>query len=266
MNRPTLALPAPPRRVRGFLCGGGESWFGRLFTLPHTLIGLGATAYWLFLWCWAWFGTDIDAVVTGTDFQESRKGGTTYLVRYEYRNDGEIKSGSSAVSLAAYNRHKTEGNRARTTVRHLSFWLFDHTSLREQVSLWNPAGLFTIWVLFWDIAIGSVFYLLWIKPLRTRWLYKYGETASGVVVGKRTQSGKGTRYFVSYVFNQPFTGEQLQGEVEVARAADYDGASIHQPVTVLFASTKPHRSTVYELGGYGLKDFSARERGDFIGV
>jgi len=204
--------------------------------------------------------------VTGTELQESRKGGTTYLVRYEYRSNGEIKSGSSAVSLAAYNRYKAEGNKARVTVRHLSFWLFDHTSLREQVRRWNPAGLFTIWVLFWDIAIGSVFYFLWIKPLRTRWLYKYGETAPGVVVGKRTQSGKGTKYYVAYVFNEPFTGEQLKGEVELACAADYDCASINQPVTVLFAPTRPQRSTVFEFGGYGLKDFSAREQNHFIGA
>jgi hypothetical protein len=252
--------------VRGVLSGGGEGWFGRLFTLPHTLIGIGATAYWLFLWCWAWFGADVDALVTGTEVQESRKGGTTYLVRYEYRTDGELKSGSSAVSFGDYNRYKAEGNRARVTVHHLSFWLFDHTTLREHVSLWNPAGGFTIWVLFWDTAIGLAVYMLWIKPLRTRWLYKYGQTASGVVVGKRTQSGKGTRYYVSYVFQQPLTGEQLKGEVEVPQVADYDGASIHQPVTVLFAPTKPKRSTIYEFGGYGLKDCSAREQGEFIGV
>ena len=266
MNRPTQTLPPTPRRVRGFLSGGGEGWFGRLFTLPHTLIGIGATAHWLFFWCWAWFGADIDAVVTGTEVQESRKGGTTYLVRYQYRSHGESKSGSSAVSPADYNRYKAEENKARVTVRHLSFWLFDHTELRDHVRLWNPAGAFTIWILFWDSVVGAAFYLLWIKPLKTRWLYEYGETASGVVVGKRTQSGRGTRYFISYVFNPPFTGEQLKGEVEVARAADYDRASINQPVTVLFAPTKPKRSTVYEFGGYALKDFSAREQGDFIGV
>ena len=113
--------------------------------------------------------------------------------------------------------------------------------------------------------MAAVFYLLWIKPLRTRWLYKYGETASGVVVDKRTQAGKGTRYYISYAFNQPFTGEQLKGEVEV-QAADYERASINQPVTVLFAPTKPQRSTVYEFGGYGLKDSSALGQSDFTGA
>ena len=266
MNPPTLTFPPPPRRVRGFLSGGGEAWFGRLFTLPHTLVGLGATAYWLFLWCWAWFGTDLDAVVTGTEVQQSRKGGTTYRVRYDYRTDGEPKSDSSAVSFDDYNRYKVEGNKAHVTVRHLSFWLFEHADLREQVSPWNPAGPFTIWILFWDSAMGLVVCLLWLKPLRTRWLYKYGETASGVVVSKRTQSGKQTKYYVSYLFDEPLTGQQFKREMEVERAADYDRAHINQPVTVLFAPTKPRRSTVYEFGGYGLKDFSAHAQSDFIGV
>src|SRR5437763_8014596 len=259
MNRPTPALPPPPRRVRGLLSGGGGGWFGRLFTLPHLLAGIGCTAYWLFLWCWAWFGADADAVVKGTEVRESRKAGTTYLVRYEYRSGGEIKSGSSAVNFEDYRRYQAEGDKARVTVRHLSFWLFDHTERREQVRLWNPAGAFTIWILFWDSAMGLGVYMLWIKPLRTRWLYQYGETASGVVVGKRTQAGKGTRYYVAYVFSDPLSGEQLKGEIEVA-PADYDRASINQPVTALFAPTQPRRNTVYEFGGYGLKDFPARER------
>jgi hypothetical protein len=74
----------------------------------YTLVGVGATAYWLFLWCWAWFGADIDAVGTGNELQESRKGGTTYLVRYEYRSDGVVKSGSSGVSFAAYPKRMGE--------------------------------------------------------------------------------------------------------------------------------------------------------------
>ncbi|HEX9047904.1 MAG TPA: hypothetical protein VF988_12845, partial [Verrucomicrobiae bacterium] len=40
-------LPPPPRRVRGG--PGGGIWFGRIFMLPHTLIGIGAAGYLLFL-------------------------------------------------------------------------------------------------------------------------------------------------------------------------------------------------------------------------
>jgi len=207
MSSLLVTLPPPPRRVRGILSGADGGWFARLFTLPHTLVGVGATSYWIFLWCWAWFGADLPAVITGTEVQQSRKGGTTYLVRYEFRVDREIKDRSSAVSLADYNRYQVQGDsKPRVTVRHLSFWLFENTELKNKVRLWNPPGLFTLWIGFWDTVVGAAFYILWIKPLRIRLLYKYGESLPGSVVGKRTKSGKSTTCFVAYVFNHPYTG------------------------------------------------------------
>jgi len=240
------------------LSGGGEAWFGRLFTLPHTLVGIGATAYWLFLWCWIFFGADLPAVVTGTDVQTSRKSGSSYLVKYEFRAEGEVKQGSSGVSFDDYQRYRAQDNpKPVLTVRHLSFWLFEHTELRSHVRWWNPAGAFTLWIGFWDTAVGAFFYMLWIKPLRIRWLYRHGEATPGRVTNKGTESGKSTRYYVSYVFEHPYTGEQLKGEVEALKRVDYDSTRIGQPVTVLYAPNKVKRNTMYELGGYGV--FEANE-------
>jgi hypothetical protein len=189
------------------------------------------------------------------------------MIRYEFRVDREIKTHSSAVGLADFNRYQPyDDSKPRVTVRHLSFWLLEHTELRDHVRFWNPAGFFTIWVAFWDTAVGCVVYILWIKPFRIRWLYKHGDTTSGAVIGKRTQAGKTTTYFVDYVFNHPYTGEQLKGEVEAPNAATYDRVRIHQIVTVLYSPKKPKRSTVYELGGYEVKDVAADNAPDHVAL
>ncbi|HWX20321.1 MAG TPA: hypothetical protein VN578_10515 [Candidatus Binatia bacterium] len=51
MSTPTPP-PPPPRRVRGNLGGTGQFWFVRIFMLPHTLIGIGAFGYLVFLILW----------------------------------------------------------------------------------------------------------------------------------------------------------------------------------------------------------------------
>jgi hypothetical protein len=229
-----------------------ELWLGRIFTLPHTLIGIGALGYWLFLLLWGMFGSDIPAVVTGSDTHKTRKGGTVYMLRYEFAAGGKTKSASSSVNRALYDRIQAEDTaRPSLTVRYLSIAGFDHYELREGRSgVWSTFGFLTIWVSFWNSIMGLIVYHIWIQPIRVRFLYKYGDVTGGRLVGKRTRTGKSTTYYASYEFRHPITGETVRSETQVRNRMDWQGATEGQPVTILYAFNKPKRSTVYEFGGY----------------
>src|SRR5215467_6590475 len=95
---PPAVLPPPPRRVKGWICGSGQMWFGRIFIMPHTLIGIGATGYWLFLWFWACCGTDLKGHVTNMQTSRTSKGRTVYTVKYSYEMAGQTKTASQGVS------------------------------------------------------------------------------------------------------------------------------------------------------------------------
>ena len=84
-------------------------------------------------------------------------------------------------------------------------------------------------------------------------LYRHGHPTDGTVLGKRTKPGKTPRYYITYSFLHPDTGDLRNAETEVL-VADYDRAKINQPVTVLYAPGHPQRSTLYEFGGYHVRD------------
>ena len=232
--------------------GAAGLWFARIFTLPHTLIGIGAFGYWCLLLLWALFASEIPGVVTGSDVQSSRKGGNTYTLRYQFQVGDEIKSGSSSVSRATYDRIRAmDVAKPPVTVRYFGIDGFAHHQLREGRSgIWAGFGFLTIWMLFWNSMMGVFVYGIWIQPWRVRLLYKYGDVTGGLLVGKRSRSGKSTTYYVSYTFKHPLSGETVEGETQVRNRAAWEKAWEAQPVTVLYSFNKPRRSTVYEYGGY----------------
>lgn len=253
MSSVPVSLPPAPRRVRTSIGYAAQLWLGRIFVLPHTLIGIGALGYWVFLLLWGLFGMDVPGAVTGTDTHQTSKGRTVYTLKYEFpAAGGQTRSASSSVSKAMYERiQAADSSRPPVTVRYLNIGGFDHHELRKhQSGVWASFGFLTIWVLFWNSIMSVFIYGFWIRPIRVRRLYKYGDVTGGKIVGKRTRTGKTTTYYVSYEFRHPITGEMVSAETQASNRADWERASDGQPVTVLYAFNKPKRSTVYEYGGY----------------
>jgi hypothetical protein len=226
-------------------------WFGRIFIMPHTLVGIGATGYWLFLWLWAFFGTDLKGHVTNMHTSRTSKGRTVYNVKYSYEMAGQTKTASQGVSRTYYEYLQgLDQESPEITIRHLAIWPYHHDEIRTGTGgLWGQIGFLTLWVGFWDSIMSVFLYQLWIKPLRTRQLYKRGQSTTGTLTRKRAQRGRGTRYFLSYTY-RIFDGSLLTSETEIWSSADWDAAKVGQQVTVLYAEAKPKRSTVYEYGGY----------------
>ncbi len=251
MSTPTL--PPPPRRVRGLISGGGGVWFGRIFSLPHTLVGLGAFGYWLFLVFYILFGTDTTGVVTGTELYYPKRG-TNYVVKFEYQTGGKTETGSDEVSQADYELLKAlKVPRPEVPIRHFSLGPLKAAMLRDRDSYWRKMGPVTLFVGFWDAAMGMIVYMIWIKPLRVRRLYKYGQETPGIVTKKRVQKGKSLAYYISYIYRDPITGESIRKESQVYDQGRWSSAWVGQPVTVLYAVRNPKRSTTYEYGGYKVK-------------
>lgn len=268
MSAPTL--PSPPRRVRGLLAGGEGGWFVRIFTLPHVLIGIGATGFWIFLVLAILFGTDVPGVVTGTKTSYSRKGGTSYLAQYEYEVDGSKMKGSDGVPFADYQQFNREkDSKPSVQIQYFALGPWHHARLRIAGGFWREIGFMTLWVAFWDSIVGFFFYMIWIKPILVRQLYKHGMEAAGVITSKRvrTHSRGSNSYYISYRFDDPRSGNPINSEIQVYNHKKWNVASVGESVTVLYAPGKPKQSTLYEYGGYGLKPGFrdiGRERGAVI--
>ena len=94
-------------------------------------------------------------------------------------------------------------------------------------------------------------YQLWVKPIRARLLYKYGASTSGKLLHKRVSRGKSSTYYVSYRFNDPFSGQEYESEIQVWKAEDWQQAMEGQPVTVLFTQNNPQTPALFmNSGGY----------------
>jgi hypothetical protein len=248
-------LPPPPRQVRGRL--GGSLWFVRIFIMPHMLVGIGAAGYILFLLTWRLFGSDIPATVIGTKVSHSSRHGNRYTLNYRFEANGHTRFDSDTVGWSVYQAYQNQApgqTNLPVTVHYLSLGPLHHAALREgNFSLWASIGFLTLWAGFWNGILSIFVYQIWVKPIRARWLYKYGEFTSGKLFNKRVRTGKSSSYFVSYRFNDPFSGQPYESEIQVWKAADWQQAVVGQPVTVLFAQNNPKRSTVYEFGGYRIE-------------
>src|SRR5215472_10519475 len=102
MNTMT-SLPPPPRSVRGGVgCG---VWFVRLFTLPHTLIGIGLLLNIPLTILWALAGTELPATILRGETSTSRKGGVSYTLHYRYAAGGQSFENSDGVGEGIYYKY-----------------------------------------------------------------------------------------------------------------------------------------------------------------
>jgi hypothetical protein len=244
-------LPPPPREVYGRL--GGGIWFTRIFIMPHLLVGIGAAGFLVFLLLWRLFGADLPATVVDAKVSHSSKHGDSYTLKYRFEAGGQTRFDSQSVGWPLYQtyQNQTPGQALPPlTVHYLGLGPLHHSALREAGSLWSIIIFLTLWAVFWNGILSLFVYQIWVKPIRTRLLYKYGASTAGKLLAKRVRTGKSSTHYISYRFNDPFSGREYESEIQVWKTEDWLPAVEGQAVTVLFAQNNPKRSTVYEFGGY----------------
>lgn len=254
---PELNCPTPRSlQYRGGFGGGCSVWFGRLFILPHTLVGvlllctaIVGTGTYLGVWL---FGTDYEGRITQKEVTRGGKGSKSYHVRYIYAVDAAQYFGDVTVSEERF-AEASEGQ--AITVRALDSspsygqWprIPGHSPLAEVAGRWGAA-------LFWCGIMSIFVWWGYVRPWRNWRLVRSGELAQGIVRSTSVQVNKGTKsYKLTYDFAIPAV-DGVKGTVISGKMTSMlkEAANAHpgQLVTVMYYPEKPWRNILYTYSDY----------------
>jgi hypothetical protein len=250
---PPTRLPPPPRHVSGG--AGCAIWFGRLFILPHTIVGLFLLGHLAMSFLVAALGTDLRAEVTQTHTSRGSKGSISYQVQYNYAAGDMHYKSSGSVQARTYARldrpqsAEATGPLPTVGIRLLQMGPLHYHLLTEDRSAWRE-GLDSLFIaLFWNGILSVFIILLWIAPIRARSLVRHGQVAVGTVVKTRVNRGKSYTYYATFQFRNPENGAEIEKEMSVPKAR-FDDAIPGRVVTVIYDLRKPRRAIAYELSEY----------------
>jgi hypothetical protein len=247
----------PPRRVgyRGGAKMGCGLWFIRLFILPHTLVGIGL----LCAACWytgmyaavSLLGEICDGKIVKKETRK-HKSGQTHYAHYVFTSDGNEYAGEVSVNEAGFAQIN-EGD--AITVHALSAWpnqchwprVPGHSPLLTIGGVWAAT-------LFWNGILSVFFWGAYLRPLRNRWLIRYGEPTQGIVREVKAYQGKGAAsYRITYEYATPprdGAESQLHTRKITSTSKEAANARAGELVTVLYYPQKPWRSLVYPYSEY----------------
>jgi hypothetical protein len=240
--------PRPIKRRRGS-SGGCVMVFGRLFILPHTIIGIGMLFMVPLTMAEVLFG-DVHQgrivkkwTTTGED--------TSYHIGYEYDADGMHRKGDRTCSRSQYSaindpaRNQTPQS---VKIRSLHLGRHWHVALLPGESGWGKVVFYLIFGTFWNGIVAVFVYVLWIAPWREKQLYRRGTPVPGRIYAKRTESGEDTSYYLDYEFIQPQLG--MQRKKQSVTSDRFNQANEGQLVTILCYPNKTSPTAIYEYGDF----------------
>lgn len=244
-------LQRRPRRVRRRKGTLSEILFARLFTLPHTLVGLGLLLSVPLTFATIYLGQVHQGRIV-SKWTTTGKNGTHYQIKYEYDETGRHHSDERGCSQAEFNQL---GNFSATQPAHpievRTLRLLgseSHEAFLPGESHSSPVWHIAFPALAWN---GFMFLFAWfyyITPWRTKRLVRWGEPVAGRIYQKRAGGGRGIRYFLNCGFVHPGIGSR-QVEVEVQRVM-YNRAIEYEEVTMLCYPNRKRPVTVYEFGDF----------------
>src|SRR6267142_479197 len=243
-------LPRPIRRRSGALASGCGLIFGRLFILPHMIVGVGMVFMVPLTIVKVFFGSVSDGRIVSKWTTSDE--GTYYHIKYEYDAHGVHHGGERTCSGSEYDAIG-DPRRAQPPppIQIRSIFVLGrdfHEALLPGESGLRSIGFFLIFALFWNAVLSLFVYFLWIAPWRTRQLYRWGAPVPGRILSKRISSGEDTTYYLDYEFIQPKFGVlRKQQSVSSDR---FNQANEGQLVTVLCHPRKKSPAVIYEYGDF----------------
>jgi hypothetical protein len=252
---PLASTTGPRSLVRRPEAPGLLRWVPRVFIVPHFLVGVGILLASLTLVATALVGTRATGHVIGERVTiGSKKNGNSYVVEYAYPTPSGEAMGSETVSIGSLSQPTAADRKVvgqSIEVRHLGAGNY-RVSVPASTSAGAPAVMLGF-ALFWNTFVGLFVWMLWVAPLRQRWLYRHGVPAPGTVVSKRTRQGKAVSHEVSYSFELP-GGTVKQGTVQGVPKKIWETLQVGDRVTVLHPRDRATPSLVYECGDYAWAD------------
>ena len=247
-----LQRPSPRRiKRRSDAPAGCVMVFGRLFILPHMIVGVGMLFMVPLTILKVYFGERHEGRIV-KKWTTSGEDGTIYHIGYEYDADGMHRTGDRTCSRSQYNAlNDPAPNQTPQGIEVRSFHLLGrhwHEALLPGESGLKRIGFYAFFALFWNGVVSVFVYLFWIGPWRQRQLYRWGTPVPGRIASKRTESGENTTYYLDYEFIQPQLG--MQRKKQSVTSDRFSQAGVGQLVTVLCYPNKTAPSEIYEFGDF----------------
>lgn len=237
----------------------------RLFTLPHTLIGLVAICYLIYLLAFALFNQRTTATLVNVDVGKGSKG-TNYTLHYKYKANGGTYIDSKSVSKEFYDSltlapessagPETYFKSRPVEVRHLDIGPF-HRSEIETRGMWLGILFLLAWATFWNSCMASVWRDWWIKPLRQRYILRNGAVTKGHITGKDpVKFNKSDDHLgaIHFLFINPADGKYVKGSSWCLRDKAYQTAHPRDQITVIYSPQNPRRALALEHCLYEIKE------------
>lgn len=247
-------LPPPPRQIRGGF--GAGMWVGRIILAPFLVLPVIVTYFLVLVVVWAACYTEVPGRVTAGRVTHGSKGRINYSLNYAYETDGRAYHSDQSVDATTYQKLKPEAGGLekmvkRVNIRHFGGGMFHYSDIKEAESVAVAVARAGFVFLLVNGLILFFTWLLWISPLRVRWLFIHGVTAPAAVIQKTSQKNKrSTTYYASLAYEHPVTHDRLERKVTVYKKKDWDAVQTGDIVTVLCHSQKSKRIAVAEWGPY----------------
>ena len=257
-------LNTNPRRVRYVGKTGWLIWLGRLFILPHTLVGLALIGVVILGPFWAMYGVDRTAKVVDIAVQRGRdsKERNTYYLTYVHSPFGTERRNSQSVPLEEFSRvvGTTDGSMPVQGVEseykdvRVRGWgtppFYYEQIVGPTESPWEYYIGPAIMCVFWNGLLFVFAKSIWWAPRRMKRIYRSGDVDPGIITQKWEGNSKSTSFYARYDFRVDGKGETISDKIEVRDKATYDALMLGQPVSVLHPPGSGKVSSVYELGHY----------------
>jgi hypothetical protein len=165
--------PLRPRSTRP----GGGSWIGRLFIVPHVIVGVGLIGWAVLTLLWIVAGQDVRGRVVTAERHTTRRGVVSYSVGCAYPSRSGERHASTSVSESYFDglpwqvrqpsRTGGETAVAPITVRVLEVGPLHHAvALPNRWSRWSHPGVVLGIAAFWNAVVSVFVYRDWVLPLR----------------------------------------------------------------------------------------------------
>ena len=209
-----------------------------VFTIPHTLVGLGLIAATLYLAAFELLApTETGTVETINPIMV--KGHRQWSVSYFWSREGRRHEESHSYGA--------EPSLTPGATFPVKAFVLAGIAYATPVDEHNPLGVLCLlcFAVFWNLIIGTAHYQLWVVPRQLRRLVREGQPVVGEVIGKKIRTGRRGSASLRYRF------ESLGAPVEdwmLIRPEEFDAVAIGAKVTVLFDPDRPRRNVLYAYG------------------